>query len=109
MPIEIKVGPPGITISQGCTLMVTEQGGVINPHSDEGVYSIDTRFISSYRLFINREPWVLVNSGQLSFYTARFYLTNPKIGTQDGDAEANTIGLTIERSVEKASTKTFTV
>ena len=99
MPIEIKVGPPGITISQGRTFMVTDQGGAINQESDEGVYAIDTRFINSYRLFINREPWVLVNSSQLSFYTARFYLTNPTFGTQEGDVEANTIGLTIERSV----------
>src|SRR2546430_1731958 len=107
MPIEIKVGPPDITISQGRTFMVTDQCGMINQHSDEGVYAIDTRFISSYHLFINREPWVLINSSQLSFYTSRFYLTNPKIDTQDGDIEANTIGLTIERSVEKGIHEDF--
>ena len=55
MPIEIKVGPPGITISQGRTFMVTDQRGEINSHSDAGVYAIDTRFISSYHLFINSE------------------------------------------------------
>ena len=62
---------------------------------------IDTRFISEYRLFINQEPWVLVNSSQLTFYAARFYLTNPRISTEDGDIGANTIGLTIERTVEE--------
>jgi glycogen debranching enzyme len=107
MPIEIKVGPPGITISQGRTFMVTDQSGAINQNSDEGVYAIDTRFINSYSLFINREPWVVVNSSQLSFYTARFYLTNPTFGTQDGDIEANTIGLTIERSVENGIHEDF--
>ncbi len=100
MPIEIKVAPPGITISQGRTFMVTNQQGEINPRGDEGVSAIDTRFISYYRLFINREPWVLVNSSQLTFYAARFYLANPKISTESGDLEANTIGLTIERTVE---------
>jgi glycogen debranching enzyme len=107
MPIEIKVGSPGITISQGRTFMVTDERGEINSQSDSGVYAIDTRFISSYHLFINREPWVLVNSSQLSFYTARFYLTNPKISTEHGEIEANTIGLTIERSVEKGIHEDF--
>ena len=62
MPIEIQVGPPNITISQGRTFMVTDQRGEIHPRTDAGVYAIDTRFISSYRFFINREPWNLVNS-----------------------------------------------
>lgn len=109
MPIEIQVGPPDITISQGRTFMVTDQRGEINPRSDAGVYAIDTRFISSYRYFINREPWNLVNSSQLSFYAARFYLTNPEISTEDGDFEANTIGLTIERSVEEGIHEDFDI
>ncbi len=100
MPIDIKVAPPGITISQGRAFMVTNQGGEINPKADEGVYAIDTRFISSYHFFINQEPWVLVNSSQLTFYASRFYFANPKIITEQGDIEANTIGLTLERTVE---------
>ena len=109
MPIEIQVGPPSITISQGRTFMVTDQRGEINPRSDAGVYAIDTRFISSYRFFINREPWNLVNSSQLSFYAARFYLTNPEISTEDGDCEANTIGLTLERTVEEGIHEDFDI
>src|SRR6266571_3279059 len=100
MPIEIKVAPSGITISQGRTFMVTNSGGEINPQTDEGVFAIDTRFISYYHLFINRVPWVLVNSSQLSFYASRTYLTNPKISTEEGNIEANTIGLTVERTIE---------
>jgi len=107
MPIEIKVAPPGITISQGRTFMVTDERGEINPRSEEGVYSVDTRFISEYRFFINREPWVLVNASQLSFFAARWYLTNPKISTESGDIEANTIGLTIDRTVEEGIHEDF--
>jgi N-terminal domain of (some) glycogen debranching enzymes len=77
MPIEIKVAPPGITISQGRTFMVTDQGGEIQPQSEQGVYTIDTRFLSSYRLYLNHQPWQLVTSSQLSFYAARIHLTNP--------------------------------
>ncbi|MDQ6660116.1 MAG: amylo-alpha-1,6-glucosidase [Chloroflexota bacterium] len=109
MPIEIKVAPPGITISQGRTFMVTDQGGEIKPQTDEGVYAIDTRFISYYRFFINQEPWVLINSSQLTFYSVRFYLTNPKIITEQGDLEPNTIGLTVERTVEDGIHEDFYV
>ena len=61
MTIEIKVGPPVITISQGRTFMVTDQRGFINTDSDEGVYAIDTRFISFYHIYINRVPWNAVS------------------------------------------------
>ena len=99
MPVEIKVSPPGITISQGRTFMVTDQRGEINLQSDQGIYAIDTRFISSYHLYINRIPWELVNSGQLSFYASRVYLTNPGCSTQTAELDAHTIGLMVERTV----------
>ena len=99
MPIEIKVAPPSIVISQGRTFMVTNQSGEITPPGDEGVYASDTRFISVYRLYINRQPWELVNSSQLSFYASRIRLTNPKIATEDGDLNEHTISLTLERTV----------
>ena len=107
MPVEIKVAPPVITISQGRTFMVTDLRGEIDPQTDQGVYAIDTRFISSYRLYINREPWVLDNSSQIAFYSSRAYLTNPKINTIDGDIEANTIGLTLDRTVDEGIHEDF--
>ncbi|HEX6478327.1 MAG TPA: glycogen debranching N-terminal domain-containing protein [Ktedonobacteraceae bacterium] len=107
MPVEIKIAPPVITISQGRTFMVTDQNGEINPQTDEGVYSIDTRFISSYHLYINREPWVLDNSSQIAFYSSRAYLTNPKINTMDGDIEANTLCLMLDRAVEEGIHEDF--
>jgi glycogen debranching enzyme len=109
MPIEIQVAPPGITISQGRTFMVTDQRGEIKPESDTGIYAIDTRFISFYHLYINRQPWKLVNSSQLSFYAARWYLTNPKISTEGGEFAENTIGLTIDRIVEEGIHEDFYV
>jgi glycogen debranching enzyme len=99
MPIEITVAPPGITISQGRTFMVTDQRGEINPYSDEGVYAIDTRFLDTYHLFINHVPWELVNASQLSFYAARVHLTNPAIRTTAGSIATHTLGLTINRTV----------
>ena len=99
MPIEIKVSPPGITISQGRTFMVTDQSGQINAGTDEGVYAIDTRFVSYYHLYIDHKPWELLNSSQLNFYASRFHLTNPKLTTVNGEFDAHTIGLVINRAV----------
>src|SRR5215467_29519 len=109
MPIEIQVAPPGITISQERTFMVTNQSGEINPNSDTVVYAIDTRFISFYRLYINRQPWKLVNASQLSFFAARWYLTNTQINTEGGEFAENTIGLTIDRIVEEGIHEDFYV
>jgi glycogen debranching enzyme len=99
MPSEIKVSPPGLTISQGRTFMVTDQRGEIDPATDGGIFAIDTRFVSTYKLFVNRQPWQLVNSSQLSFYAARIHLTNPPLHTAEAEIPANALSLTIERTV----------
>src|SRR5690349_15086366 len=99
MPIAIKVGPPEITISQGRTFMVTNQHGEIERGSTQGVYSIDTRFVNSYLLAINRCPLQLINSSQISFYAARFHLTNPLIMTDDGPLPPHTLHITLDRIV----------
>src|SRR5579872_6262586 len=109
MSIEIKVGPPVITISQGRTFMVTDQRGFVNPDSDEGTYAIDTRFISFYHLYINRVPWQVINSSQLTFYASRMHLTNPKIMTEGGELAAYTLGLTLNRTVSEGVHEEFEI
>ncbi|MEO6888851.1 MAG: glycogen debranching N-terminal domain-containing protein [Ktedonobacteraceae bacterium] len=109
MTVEIKVGPPVITISQGRTFMVTTQAGEIMPGSDQGVYAIDTRFISFYRLYINRVPLKVINSSQLTFYAARYHLTNPEINTEAGTIKAHTLSLTVNRMVSEGIHEEFEV
>lgn len=99
MPIEIHVGPPTITISQGRTFMVTTQKGEIEANTDQGIYAMDTRFLSFYKLYLNREPLDVVNSSQLSFYAARYHLTNRHVHTQSGIFKEQTIRVTINRQV----------
>jgi glycogen debranching enzyme len=101
MSVEIKVGPPVITISQGRTFMVTSHAGEIRAGSEEGIFAMDTRFVSFYRLFINRLPLKVINSGQLTFYAARYHLTNPEINTEGGVIKANSLSLTINRTVSE--------
>ncbi len=109
MSIEIKVGPPVITISQGRTFMVTGKRGYINENSDQGVYALDTRFISFYQFYINRVPWEVINSSQIVFYASRFHLTNPEINIEGGKIAAHSLGLTINRIVNGGIREEFEV
>src|SRR5947209_18254893 len=101
MPIEIRVGSPTITISQGRTFMVTTHKGEILPNTPQGVYAIDTRFISFYRIYLNRTPLELIDFNQLSFYASRIHLTNPQIDTEGTILKAHTLRVSINRIVRE--------
>lgn len=101
MPIEIKVGPPTITTSQGRTFMVTTQSGEIQANTDQGAYALDTRFVSFYRLYINRSPLSVINASQLSFYASRFHLTNPRVETEGGVIPEQSLRVTLDRVVSE--------
>lgn len=101
MSVDIKVGPPVLTINRGSTFMVTDLNGEIDQASAHGVFAEDTRFISNYRLSINGRPWECVTSAAVTYYAVRLELTNPEvpIGDNRGTIEARTMALTLERHI----------
>jgi glycogen debranching enzyme len=99
MPVSISVGPPVVTINQGSTFMVTAPDGQMLADSDHGVFADDTRFVSVFAMFANGEPWTLLTSSAVTYYAARFHLTNPRFETEDGPVEAGTLGLSLVRNV----------
>jgi glycogen debranching enzyme len=99
MPVQISVGPPVITINQGSTFMLTDLNGEISADSDLGVYSADTRFLSYYAIQANGIPWMRLTSSATTYYSARFYLTNQLLPTEDGDIPPGTLALVITRDV----------
>src|SRR5437870_1217282 len=99
MPVEIKVGPPVITINQGTIFMVTDQRGEIDFASEQGVFGGDTRLVSDYKLYVNGSPWTLLTSARVEYYASRIELTNPALPTDLGDLAAQQVGLTIRRRV----------
>ena len=109
VPIEIRVGPPTITISQGRTIIVTSSQGEILAGTSQGVYAFDTRFISFYRLYINRTPLELIDSSQTTFYAARIHLTNPEIEIQGGKLAAHTVRVSISRVIGECIREEFDV
>lgn len=100
MPVEIKIGPPVITISQGRTFMVSDLAGGIDPHTSQGLYMNDTRFISYYHLRMNGQRVEVVDSSQLAFYASRIHLTNTAINLEDGILAPQTLHLTVNRTVD---------
>jgi glycogen debranching enzyme len=79
--------------------MVTTPAGEILPQTDQGIYALDTRFIDLYQLYLNRQPLNLINASQLNFYSSRIHLTNPALTTTSGTIEAQTLRLTLNRTV----------
>lgn len=100
MPIEIKVGPPVITISQGRTFIVSDLLGGISQATAQGVYMNDTRFVCDYGLSLDGHPLAVVNSSQVTFDAARFHLTNPQIPLESGVLAAQTLHIILKRTVD---------
>jgi glycogen debranching enzyme len=121
MTVKITVGPPVLTINKGSTFMVTDYGGEITPTAAQGVFADDTRFVSSYRLWIDGQPWQRVSSAAVMYHTMRLFLTNPEIRRSDlqaahlsaadpaGAIAARTLVLTLERSVEEGIRETLEI
>jgi glycogen debranching enzyme len=101
MPVEIKVGPPVLTINQGTVFMVTDQRGEIDFDSEQGIFAGDTRLISDYKLYLNGIPWTLLTSATVEYDAERIELANPALTTDTGELAAQQIGLTIRRHVEQ--------
>src|SRR6516164_7601426 len=99
MPASINVAPPVVTINQGSTFMVTAPDGQILADTDQGVFADDTRFVSYYAVSANGETWQLLTSSPVSYYAARFHLTNPQFETEDGPVSAGALALSLVRNV----------
>jgi len=109
MSVEIKVGPPVITINRGSTFMITDQSGEIDQTKSQGLFADDTRFLSTYQLYINDKSWTRVASAAVTYYAALLNLTNPKVLTPDGRSsiEENTVALTLQRSLDSSLVEQF--
>ncbi len=99
MPFKVHVGPHQISIHQGQTVLVSEPDGQIKWPSDEGLYFLDTRVMSSWAIYANGEPWDLLNGGAITHYASRIYLTNRRIHTTDGVIPQRTLGFIVSRCI----------
>lgn len=109
MTLEIKVGPPLLTINQGYTVMVSEPDGQILQQGDLGLYFLDTRLISLWALYADGVEWKLLSGGSLASCAARVVCTNPPILTAAGAIPADTLGLTFGRHIDGGMREDFEI
>ena len=99
MSFKVHVGPPQIAIHEGQTVLISEPDGRITWPSEKGLYFLDTRIVSAWTIYANGELWELLNGGPINYHSARIFLTNKTIFTEDGTIAPRTLGLTISRSI----------
>ena len=99
MTLEVKVGPPQLATNQGNLVLVTGPDGQVTFPSDNGLYFRDTRLISSWSVFANGIEWDLLNSGNVTHFASRIFLTNAAFSTEDGDIPRHVLGLAIGRTL----------
>jgi hypothetical protein len=100
MAFRVQVGPDQIAIHQAQTVLVTEPEGQINWPSKHRLYFRDTRVISAWAIYANRELWELLNGGAVAPHAGRLFLTNRAFVTEDGPIAALTLGLGIGRHID---------
>jgi glycogen debranching enzyme len=100
MSLEIKVGPPHLAIHQGHTVLVSDTDGQITWPSIKGLYFFDTRLISNWTIYADGEPWDLLSSGTTTSFTARMFLTNRGLKTEQGLIAPHTLGLALNRHID---------
>ncbi len=100
MPPEITVGPPQLVIHDGRTVWATEPDGQLLFNSSKGLMFFDTRLLSTWSIYADGQPWLLLNGAAFAPYAARIFLTNPAITTQDGVIGEHQLSLVIGRWID---------
>lgn len=100
MPFKVQVGPPQIAIHQGQVILLTEPDGQIAWPSDKGLYFFDTRLLSAWAAYADGEPWDLLSGGAVTYDTARLFLTNRTVQTNDGEIPQRTLGFMLSRRLD---------
>jgi glycogen debranching enzyme len=71
--------PDQFRILEGATFCICDELGDL--HGDvEGLFSDDTRFLSSFKLLINGERPLLLSSDKIEYFSAAFFMRNPLAG-----------------------------
>ncbi len=84
-----ELGPDAIAVLEGRTFMYSDSVGDVPKGSIGGLVHADTRFLSRWTLTINGAPFLVLRGGAVDYYSAEFFLTNPRL---EG-LEANNVGL----------------
>ncbi len=77
--IPPELGEDAIAILEGRTFMYSNDVGDVPDGTIGGLIHADTRFINTWVLTINGERLLPLRSGSVNYYSAAFFLTNPRM------------------------------
>jgi glycogen debranching enzyme len=97
--VEIRVGPPTLTIHDGTEFLVCARDGTISGDGQQGYFRADTRLVSTYRMALSRVPPTLLNSAVVEPFSARFEFTNAESRIAGGSIERGTLHLRLDRVI----------
>ena len=97
--MEVRVGPPSITIHADEQFLVCAADGTIDAESEQGYFCVDTRLVSTYRLTLSGVPPTLLNSAVVAPFSARHEFVNARLVTPGGPVECNQVHVRLDRTI----------
>ena len=98
--MDVRVGPPGVTIHDDDEFLVCELNGEMSSTKEQGFFSADSRFVSGYRLRLGRMPPVLCNASAVKHHSARFEFTNAaSLGANGLTIPEQSLHLRLDRTI----------
>ena len=97
--MEIRVGPPTLTIHADEQFLVCAPDATIAPQHQQGYFSSDTRIASRYQLTLADTPPTLLNSAVVAPFSARHEFANADMFTRRGRLAANQVHLRLDRTI----------
>jgi glycogen debranching enzyme len=93
------LGSATITINRNDRFVVARPDGTIDPAANHGFFARDTRLVSGYRIWINGEAPLLLNSSATHFFASRYEFTNPELFDEAGSIPGHTLSFRLDRTI----------
>ena len=97
--VEIRVGPPSLTVHADEQFLVCAPGASIAAAEQQGYFCVDTRLVSGYELTLSRTPPTLLNSAVVQPFSARHEFVNAQIVTSGVVIESGTVHVRLDRTI----------
>ncbi|HEY6058036.1 MAG TPA: glycogen debranching N-terminal domain-containing protein, partial [Candidatus Limnocylindrales bacterium] len=99
MTFPVQVGPSTITINRDDRVLVSQPDARILGGDQDGFFTRDSRFISSYDIWINGHRPLLLNAAPIQFFSARFEFTNEAFLDDVGPVDRQSLAIRIDRTI----------
>ncbi|MHB8670283.1 MAG: amylo-alpha-1,6-glucosidase [Acidimicrobiales bacterium] len=98
--MEVRVGPPTVTIHDDDEFMVCALNGEMSSTEEQGYFAADTRLVSGYRVRMGRGRPLHCNSSAVAHHSARFEFTNPAfLGAMGTEIPEKSLHLRLDRTI----------